>query len=70
MALIDGLTRSATVKALELTNILILRREDFNTLLDEHSDVGIKILKGIARGMRHNLRQTSAKISACMTMTQ
>ena len=70
MALIDGMTRSATVRALALTNILILRRDDFNTLLDKHPEVGIKILKGIARGMSFNLRQTSAQITAYMTMSQ
>lgn len=70
MALIDGMTRSATVRALALTNILILRRDDFNTLLDKHSEVGIKILKGIARGMSFNLRQASAQITAYMTMSQ
>ncbi|MCK5647614.1 MAG: cyclic nucleotide-binding domain-containing protein, partial [Gammaproteobacteria bacterium] len=48
MALIDGLTRSATVRACKPSTILILRRDDFNTLLTKHPVVGIKILKGIA----------------------
>jgi CRP/FNR family transcriptional regulator, cyclic AMP receptor protein len=70
MALIDGMTRSATVRAITATTILILRRDDFNTLLEKHSEVGIKILKGIARGMSFNLRQASAQISAYMTLSQ
>jgi CRP-like cAMP-binding protein len=70
MALIDGMTRSATVRAITATTVLILRRDDFNTLLDKHSGVGIKILKGIARGMSFNLRQASAQITAYMTMSQ
>ena len=70
MALIDGMTRSATVRALSETIVLILRRNDFDELLEEHPKIGIKILKGIARGMSFNLRQTSAQISAYMTISQ
>lgn len=70
MALIDGLTRSATVRACKASTILILRRDDFNTLLVKHPEVGIKILKGIARLLSLNLRKASAQITAYMTMTQ
>ena len=70
MALIDGLTRSATVRACKASTILILRRDDFNKLLAEHPEVGIKILKGIARLLSLNLRKASAQITTYMTMTQ
>ena len=70
MALIDGLTRSATVRACKPSTILILRRDDFNTLLSEHPEVGIKILKGIARLLSLNLRKASAQLTTFMTMTQ
>jgi len=70
MALIDGLTRSATVRACTPTTILILRRDDFNTLLAKHPEVGIKILKGIARLLSLNLRKASAQITAYMTKIQ
>lgn len=70
MALIDGLTRSATVRACRPSTILLLRRDDFNTLLDKHPEVGIKILKGIARLMSLNLRKASAQITAYMTISQ
>lgn len=70
MALIDGLTRSATVRACKASSILILRRDDFNTLLAKHPEVGIKILKGIARLLSLNLRKASAQITTFMTMTQ
>ena len=70
MALIDGLTRSATVRACKASTILILRRDDFNTLLSKHPEVGIKILKGIARLLSLNLRKASAQITTFMTMTQ
>ena len=70
MALIDGLTRSATVRACKASTILILRRDDFNTLLTKHPEVGIKILKGISRLLSLNLRKASAQITTFMTMTQ
>jgi CRP-like cAMP-binding protein len=70
MALIDGLTRSATVRARKPSTILILRRDDFNKLLSSHPEVGIKILKGIARLLSLNLRKASAQITTYMTMTQ
>ena len=70
MALIDGLTRSATVRASQPSTILILRRDDFNSLLEKHPDIGIKILKGITRLMSLNLRKASAQITAYMTISQ
>ncbi len=70
MALIDGLTRSATVRAFKASTILILRRDDFNNLLSKHPEVGIKILKGISRLLSLNLRKASAQITTFMTMTQ
>ncbi len=70
MALIDGLTRSATVRACNNSTILILRRDSFNTLLEKHPQVGIKILKGVARLLSLNLRKASAQITTYMTMAQ
>jgi len=70
MALIDGLTRSATVRACKISTILILRRDDFNDLLEKHPTVGIKILKGIARLLSLNLRKASSQITTFMTKTQ
>ncbi|MCP3852327.1 MAG: cyclic nucleotide-binding domain-containing protein [Gammaproteobacteria bacterium] len=70
MALIDGLTRSATVRAFKASTILILRRDDFNNLLSKQPEVGIKILKGISRLLSLNLRKASAQITTFMTMTQ
>ena len=70
MALIDGLPRSATVKAKIASVILVLRRDDFNKLVDKHPKVGVKILKGIARSMSLNLRKASAQLTAFMTVSQ
>ena len=45
MAIIDGLTRSADVLAESDTSVLILKREDFETLVSEQPDIGVKVLK-------------------------
>lgn len=62
MAVIDALPRSATVKSRGQTILLILSREKFDFILEEHSIIGVKILKGIARLLSLNLRKTSSKL--------
>lgn len=66
MSLIDGLTRSATTRASKPSTILILRRDDFNNLIEKYPVVGIKILKGVARLLSLNLRKTSGRVTAFM----
>lgn len=48
MSLIDGGTRSATVKATSDLNLIVLKRENFQNLLKEEPDVANKVLMGIA----------------------
>lgn len=59
MALIDGLTRSASIRANKLSRILILKRDDFARLIQQHPQISIKILKQIARRLSMNLRKTT-----------
>ncbi len=66
MALIDETSRSATVKAPEDVNLLILPRKGFNEILENHPGTGIKILKGIARLMSLNMRRTSSLLADCV----
>ena len=63
MAIIDGLTRSASIRAKSASRILILKRDDFNKLIRNHPQVSIKILKQIARRLSMNLRKTSEAAS-------
>ena len=63
MALIDGLTRSADIRARNAGRILILKRDDFNKLIQQHPQISIKILKQIARRLSMNLRKTSEAAS-------
>jgi CRP-like cAMP-binding protein len=63
MSIIDNISRSATVKAIRPTILLVLSRNGFNTILDKHPKVGIKILKGIARLLSLNMRRTSGHLA-------
>ena len=66
MAVIDELPRSATVKARTKSTLITLSQENFNYMLAEHSSIGVKILKGIARLLSMNLRKTSTSLADYM----
>lgn len=66
MAIIDGLTRSATVKAVTGTQVMVLKRSDFSQLLESHPKIGQTILMGIARLLSLNLRKTSDEVTSLM----
>lgn len=66
MAIIDGLPRSATVKSLTPSSLLLLKRDDFNRLLETHPEIAAKILRAIARMLSIHLRKTSGDLSNLM----
>jgi len=66
MAVVDELPRSATVKARTKSTLITLSQENFNYILAEHSTIGVKILKGIARLLSMNLRETSNRLAEHM----
>lgn len=66
MSLIDQLTRSASVRARSASHLVVLTRDAFARLLEEHPGIGIKILKGIAHLLSANLRKTSDKLAEFM----
>lgn len=63
MALLDDLTRSASVQATELSALVLLCRQDFETILTEYPQAGIAMLRGIATLLSLNLRRTSENLS-------
>ncbi len=52
LSIIDGLTRSATVTALEDVELLVLRRGDFLDLLQRYPQISITLLKELANRIR------------------
>ena len=62
MAIVDELPRSATVRASSKSILFTLSKESFSYILDKHSDLGVKILKGIARLLSLHLRETSTTL--------
>lgn len=66
MALVDGMVRSATVKAAMLTTIVVLKRSDFDEILKQYPRIAAKLMKGIARHISINLRKTSDQLMSLM----
>lgn len=66
MAAIDEFPRSANVVAKTKTRLLTLTRADFDRLLTQQPELGIKVLYGILRVLSDNLRRTSAKLADTM----
>ncbi len=52
MAILDGLSRSANVTAMEDSEIFIIQRSDFLDLLQAHPEVSIALLQELTRRLR------------------
>ena len=66
MSVIDKNPRSATVKARKEVTLVALTAVGFDMVLEEYPNIGIKILKGIARLLSLNLRKTSSRLADYM----
>ncbi len=66
MSVIDDYPRSATARARRQSTLLILSRPGLESILQEHPQTGIKILKGLARLLSMNLRKTSSQLADLM----
>ncbi|MBC8433381.1 MAG: cyclic nucleotide-binding domain-containing protein [Desulfobacterales bacterium] len=63
MSVIDNFPRSATAKARRETTLLTLTQKNFDEILKNNPEIGIKILKGISRLLSLNLRKTSSRLA-------
>lgn len=52
MSLLDSAPRSATIKALESTNCLMLSSWDFKALLERYPSIAVKLLEVLSRRLR------------------
>ena len=66
MSIIEHFPRSATLKALSPARVLTFSRKEFESVLAFRPDIGIKLLKGLARLLGHNLRKASSRLSDYM----
>lgn len=60
MAILDGLTRSATVASIEDTELFLLQRNDFMNLLHEYPEISVVLLQEMTK----RLRSADMKIKA------
>ncbi len=63
MSLIDGAPRSATARAKTDLKLIVLKREDFNTLNEEHPAIANKVLMGISTLLSSSLRETNNRFT-------
>jgi CRP-like cAMP-binding protein len=62
MSLVDEEPRSASARAKDEVNLLILSKPNFDCLIENKPEIGIKILRNIARLLSKRLRQTTGKL--------
>lgn len=60
MAILDGQTRSATVTAIEDSDLFLIQRNEFLNLLREHPEISISLLQELTK----RLRSADVKIKA------
>jgi len=66
MSVIDSFPRSATVRARTQATMLVLTRDAFDLILTTHTQLGIKLLKSLARLLSMNLRKASSQLADFM----
>lgn len=59
MVLLDGVTRSATVTALDPALLLVLRKVDFDRLCTDYPHIGYTIMRQIASDLAYKLRASN-----------
>ena len=62
--------RSATIVALEDTELLQLTRPNFEEILKSHPDIGIRMLRNIALHLSLRLKDASGKLSDLTAITK
>jgi CRP/FNR family transcriptional regulator, cyclic AMP receptor protein len=63
MSIVDNAPRSATAQACTQTLLYTLSKSAFDHILERHTKIGAKMLKGIARLLSANLRETSRRLA-------
>lgn len=62
LALMDEDKRSATIKALRECDVLVLKRDDFETLGNSNPDIGLNIMRELAKIVCRRFRSTNQDV--------
>lgn len=62
LSMIDGQKKTATIKVIEDSSLLILTREALDLFIEKNPEPGTKILRGIIRTMAIRQRMTSERL--------
>ena len=63
MSMVDLSPRSATVIGASDAELIIMGRQAFDIILQEHPKIGVKLLSGVARLLSLYLRQASGRLA-------
>jgi CRP-like cAMP-binding protein len=63
MCIIDNFPWAATARASTNARVVLFPQINFEKIMTTHQDIGINILKGLARLMAQNLRKTSSRLA-------
>ena len=66
MSIVGESKRSATVRARQHSSLASLSREDFETILNDHPRIGVKMLKALLKYISMNMRRTSKQLAGYM----
>ena len=66
LSIVERFPRSATLKASTDAVVVTLSQDTFESMLKDYTNIGIKILKGLACLLSHNLRKTSSRLEDYM----
>lgn len=59
MSVLDDLPHSATTIATEFTKLILITKNNFDMMTEKHPDLGLKVLRKIAKLLSLRLRQTT-----------
>lgn len=63
MSIINNFPRSSTVTAGSKTRLAIFERAAFDEILEQHVDIGVNFLKGLADLLSVNLKKASSRLA-------
>ncbi len=66
MSILDEMRRSATIKARTDSTLLLIGKISFEKVLQNHPQLGLKVVTGIALLLSYNHRKTSSRLADYM----